>query len=238
MHKAGRYIKSVTENIFGVKIFRNSLPFGTIIANDLEKYFTGFAFKTVFDVGANVGQSALKYIKQFPQSEIYCFEPVEKTFKELQKNVGVYSNVHTYNMAFGKEASVLEMVIHDDSCINSFVNIWNEKNLQAIPVHTLAEFTRQQKIDRINFLKIDTEGFDLNVLIGAQDLLERKAIDIIQVECGFNDNKIQVNIMEFQHYLEKFDYALFGIYDQQTTFCGDPWLLMGNAIFVRKNIAK
>ena len=233
---AFEYIKSVAEKIFNVKIFRNSLPFGTIIQNDLKRYFKNYEFKVIFDVGANAGQSALEYVKVFPKSDIYCFEPVDKTFSELQKKVNIYPNIHPYNLAFGDKATTLEISINDNSCVNSFKDITTAKNSQSISIITLTEFVAQKKIKRINFLKIDTEGFDLNVLVGSQNLLQKQTIDIIQVECAFNESNVQVNIIEFINYLKKFNYALFGIYDQQPSWSGDPWLFFGNAIFVRKNI--
>jgi len=62
------------------------LPRGINFAVDIQSTFPGYKIKTIFDVGANVGQSAKKFLVQFPGSHIYCFEPVTDTFRLLSNN--------------------------------------------------------------------------------------------------------------------------------------------------------
>jgi precorrin-6B methylase 2 len=59
--------------------------------NELE----GFNPKVIFDIGANLGQSAIKYSKEFPNAKIYSFEPVDSTYTLLKRNVQDISNVLT-----------------------------------------------------------------------------------------------------------------------------------------------
>lgn len=70
-------------------------------------------------------------------------------------------------------------------------------------------------IKKISFLKIDTEGYDLEVLKGTHNLLKQQNIEFIQVETKISGNCnrfVQAN--EFVNLLEKYDYDLIGIYDQ------------------------
>ncbi len=69
-------IKSRLESAFNCKIYRNTLPHGTEIFMDLKKAFHESRFKKIFDVGGNIGQSALHYSDEFPEADIYSFEPV------------------------------------------------------------------------------------------------------------------------------------------------------------------
>jgi hypothetical protein len=57
-------------------------------------------------------------------------------------------------------------------------------NREAVTVNTLDEFCRQRSIERIDFLKLDVEGSEYRVLMGARRLLESRAIKFIQFEFG------------------------------------------------------
>ncbi len=64
-------------------------------------------------------------------------------------------------------------------------------------------------------MKIDTEGYDLEVLRGAESLLTHQRVDLVQVEAGMNrDNHRHVTFILLTEYLERFNYRLFGIYNQ------------------------
>jgi FkbM family methyltransferase len=232
---AFKRLKTIVEKSFHLKIFRKSLPFGTDLQTDIKRYFKEYDFKIVFDVGANIGQTVTKFREEFTDATIYSFEPVSYVFELLQKNVSHLSGVETFKLAFGSENKILPIYLDEDSKKNSFMADGQEQK-EFIQVETLDGFTDRYNIERINFLKIDTEGFDLNVLKGAQDLLQKHAVDFIQVETGFHQNSIHVNIDDFLNYLKQFDYALFGIYEQQPYWSGEPWLLYANAIFIRKSI--
>ena len=73
----------------------------------------------------------------------------------------------------------------------------------------------------IDFLKIDTEGVDLDVLKGGQSLLQSGAIPFILAEVGFHPNDDRkVLFDEVRHFLMPFGYHLFGIYDQNLEWTG------------------
>ncbi len=64
-------------------------------------------------------------------------------------------------------------------------------------------------------MKVDTEGFDLEVLRGAKSLIESGAIDLIQVEAGMNpENEDHIYFEHFTAYLQDYGYRIFGIYEQ------------------------
>src|SRR4051812_36845319 len=59
---------------------------------------------TIFDVGANVGQTALKFAIAFPEARIFCFEPVTSTLRKLGKNVQGFRSITCHQLALGAEA--------------------------------------------------------------------------------------------------------------------------------------
>jgi hypothetical protein len=101
-------------------------------------------------------------------------------------------------------------------------------------------FSKKNKIERIDFLKIDTEGGDLDVLKGAENMLKSQKIDFVQVEAGMNpDNNHHVPFECLKSFLEKYNYYLFGIYDQVNEWPSEePHLRRTNSVFVSRKIIK
>lgn len=144
----------------------------------------------VLDVGANTGQYANKVKLLHSQAEIFAFEPARSSFKTLSDNSNTYgykafnvalSNVSGHASFYNRKgdssehASLFREVlteIHDDQDLICF----------EVPVSTVDEFARQQQLQHIHLLKIDAEGSEMNVLRGAQRMLEARAIDVIQFE--------------------------------------------------------
>lgn len=91
-------LKKLVENSAHIRIF-GVLPRGIDVVYDIANSFPMYRVDIVFDVGANVGQSAKHYLKCFPNSHIYCFEPSSNTFRRLQDNLEVNDRIHCVQMA-------------------------------------------------------------------------------------------------------------------------------------------
>ncbi len=139
----------------------------------------------IFDVGANVGMSGQGYINSGFTNEIYSFEPVSHLFDKLNENASKYQNWKTFKCAIGNKNETLKINVsggHGGS--SSFLRMTDEFEkiapdqivfkVEEVPVITLSEFYNNSKIDakRI-FLKIDVQGFEMNVLEGAKDLFNK-----------------------------------------------------------------
>jgi len=144
-----------------------------------------------FDVGSNEGDYSKKLLSVFPKASIYAFEANKNTLKKVPDfmsktsinffNIGLASTVGTgiiydYTNKIGSEhASIYKEVITD---------IHNDKNYSEIKFEkdTIDNFCNKHHIEKINFLKIDTEGSELDILKGASKMLSENKIDIIQFE--------------------------------------------------------
>ena len=151
----------------------------------------GNSVKTIFDVGANIGQTSLYFNKHFPRADIYCFEPVKDTFKTLQDNVKHLQKVHPFNFGLGSKNDTLTIYMNDsvNSQIASLVNP-NDTNAnlaktELVDIKTIDGFCQQSNIDDIDILKTDTEGFDLEVIRGATEKIKNKKIKFILSEVTF-----------------------------------------------------
>lgn len=232
-----KQIKERFENITGLRVYRN-LPFGINIVKDLE-LLTKLRVDTIFDVGANVGQSAIVFAKSYPKAKIYCFEPFEGAFERLISNTAGLNCLCT-KIALGSTTDTLKIQADNtnpESTANSLIQENNkeyEGDYESIDVITLDEFCHSNKINAIDFLKIDTEGYDLEVLKGAKNVLSKNVAKVIQVEVSLNTyNTFHVDLIEIRQFLDLYNYKIFGVYNQTLEWKENKKILRrANIIFV------
>jgi FkbM family methyltransferase len=145
----------------------------------------------VFDIGANVGQSALRLRQVFPDSTIHCFEPSPKTFAALRDNIGQRDRFVLNQYAVGSQCGALQLHEHDTSQLSSLLPMGPDgyspfSFSTEVPVITLDEYCARSGVEQIDFLKIDTQGYDHQVLLGALPMLERHRIRLILAELIFS----------------------------------------------------
>ncbi|MFN5514704.1 MAG: FkbM family methyltransferase [Cyanobacteriota bacterium] len=182
----------------------------------IEKFLPGVITKkepVFFDVGANIGDYTASLLKSFPKAKIYAFEPHPQNFSALQANVPL-NQVKCYNLAVGETRGKLELYDRADrdgsshaSLHKAVISDIHKQGIVTLPVsvETLDEFCAEQGITEIDFLKIDTEGNELSVLLGAKDLLKNRKIKYISFE--FNEMNVvsRVFLRDFKNLLLDFD---------------------------------
>ena len=207
----------------GAKVL-TTLPLGVDFAYDIKYNIKNFNVKTIFDVGANIGESENYFSKHFNKSIIYCFEPTKQSFKNLTSNIKG-SKTKCFNLGFGENEKMMEIEVYKNPELSSF-NSFNgpifeneEKHIEKIEIKTLSNFCYSNHIEKIDILKIDTEGFDLEVLKGAVDLLKDNKISLIQVEASMNhENTFHVYFTEFINFLAIYNFEIFALHDQILDF--------------------
>ena len=149
-----------------------------------------------FDVGANIGKYSTLLSNIFPNATIYAFEPHPNNFN-LLKASSTSNKLKCHNIAVGNvrgELTLYDRADHDGSTHASLHEaVISEIHKQdtvtyTVPVETLDDFTADEKLTCIDFLKIDTEGNELAVLQGASTLIENGNIRCIHFE--FNEMNI------------------------------------------------
>lgn len=130
---------------------------------------------TCVDVGANVGPVALLLCQRAaPSGRVFCFEPGHAYAERLRANLAL-------NPELAGVAEVLELGISDQKGELHWKedaehpgNAWLlSPDGVPVPVTTLDDFVAERGVDRLDFLKIDTEGMELEVLTGARRCLAR-----------------------------------------------------------------
>ena len=165
-------------------------PFGLNHAHDIIRFLDREdVVQVVFDVGANEGQSALEYVKYFLGAVIYSFEPVRNTFARLESNCRPFRSVRPFPLALGDRPGEVRIELAKASVQNSLCRRAtgpSEETAETVKVDTVDRFAKAHGIERIDLLKTDTEGFDLQVLMGAEAMLSSGAVRFVLSEVTFN----------------------------------------------------
>ena len=197
---------------------KHALPVGSDLIVDLKSKIP-FPINTVFDVGANVGQTAIWFNDYLKLASVYSFEPVKNTYLKLVENTSRIDQVKCFNLALGEREELLKIKLFSDesSTLNSLKESSQNLNSnfsETIEVVTGDQFCLNNKIGQIDLLKIDTEGFEIEVLNGFSEMLLNGKIKAIYCEVGFDPNNIRNtyinNIFDF---MNKHNYRFYGLYE-------------------------
>lgn len=140
---------------------------------DTVHLLRAFARDVVYDVGANVGCTALLFADQ--AREVHAFEPSPSTFGFLRQNTAGCRNIIAHNVGLGDRNCTSEITFSKDNRSGGFVS----DLIQASEGH-VTERIELRKLDRYgkrlpppDFIKIDVEGFELQVLAGAKRIIRK-----------------------------------------------------------------
>lgn len=180
----------------------------------------------IFDIGANIGQSAQKYSSFYKNATIYSFEPLIKEY-EILKTKDI-KNLKPFNIGFSNKKTEENFFVNQSSATSSLLplsenaeKVWQINRLKNIDriicnFDTLDNFCKDMNIKNIDFMKIDTQGSEYLVLDGAKEILSKKIIRNIQLEVILGDTyKGQKTIGFYLNLLENYGYKL----KNMTDFC-------------------
>jgi FkbM family methyltransferase len=206
--------------------------------------------RCIFDVGAHVGQTAARLADEFPAAQIFSFEPDPRSFPALKEFAARCPRVRPIQAALGDADAQATFFVNRFSQTSSLLRTaagadqylvarggMDSERTETVPVMTLDRFCSEQRIDRIDLLKLDTQGYELRVLDGAQALLRQRAVPLIYLEVNF------VHLYEGQplfpdvyRYLYDRGYRLVWLYERN--FHTHYYTVSGNALFVDQEIGR
>jgi len=212
-------IKNTLESM-GVYIrFRSNMPIGFDWMNDLKNHTEIGSFRTIFDIGANIGQTSLPLLRVFEQADIHAFEPTRHAYETLSRRADQHERLHSHHIAFGDTKGSLTIPVVDASRTNTLRPNHEQRSqgshMETVSVNTVDDFCEEQCIERIDVLKCDTEGYDVPILHGAERMLKSSLISSLVIETSFDQsNKLQSNFFEVHEVLGSYGYVCAGIYSQ------------------------
>ena len=219
-----RYLRVLGRKIF--PIFEAKLPGGGVIhlrsafgwdASTLEEVFYKDIYEeeyrikpgdVVLDVGAHIGCFTLKAAKEVgPSGKVVSFEPSSENFKLLSLNVSSNndSNAKLFKVAVGSEPGAAKRHLGNRKGTNSLLSdaSIDQVGIEEVPIRTLDSVAEELKLSKVSFLKIDVEGFELEVLKGARNILSSSHPSIAMETHDFGPSE-----EELSNFLASFGYTV------------------------------
>ncbi len=220
--------------LFGIKItFIKSL-----------KWLKDMDIKTVLDIGANDGSSAIKFHGIMPEARIYSFEPLGECFEKLERSIVGFGKFKAYNVALGDTEGSMEMNRSEASASSSLLEMGDlhkacyphtaEHTAEKIEVRTLDRMVERGEVllEGNVLMKIDVQGFEGSVLRGSVKSLER--IKVVIVETSFQElYKGQPLFAEVYEFLHSRGFIYMGTWENEAKSPIDGAAIYSDGIYVK-----
>lgn len=175
--------------------------------------------KVIFDVGANVGEWANLVLEANPLVQLHCFEPSKSTFAKLAAR-RFPANVLINNFGLSSTSGDGKLfVFGEENGMNSLYRrhglehkgLAPQQREETIDLKTLDEYYFEHNIVKIDYLKLDVEGHELEVLKGAENALRAGRIGIIQFEYGGCNIDSRVLLKDIFDFVQSLPYVVYKI---------------------------
>jgi FkbM family methyltransferase len=169
----------------------------------------------IFDVGANVGLYSQAILNQIPNSKVFAFEPSQTSRKILENRFLNDSRVTVIPFALGSE--VASRTLWSDQAGSGLASLTKRRlehfNIdfnyaEEVQVTTLDTWAKSQK-EKPDFIKMDVEGHELDVLDGGRDVLS--SVRVIQFEFGGCNIDTRTYFQDFWYFFQAHGFSLYRI---------------------------
>lgn len=157
----------------------------------------------VIDAGVHIGDFSTFVNSSFPSTKVFGFEPSKHIYDLALKNIDPYSeNIKIYNQALGSRKDTITLLTGND------IALWGGdivasseflKNREAqfnqshdVIMTNIDAFVEENGIDHVDFIKIDTEGFEKEVIIGASEVIKKHTPTIVCSAYHLKDDKKEI----------------------------------------------
>jgi FkbM family methyltransferase len=171
------------------------LPSGHFLSRDLALILGDRPGGICIDAGAHDGNFSELLLGCLPSPRIHAFEPAPEPFQRLRVRLASSPEVHLVPAGLSNRPGQLTFNIFENQALNSFLPLAPGAGdtfgasarvaQMQVPVLRLDDYAMEKGLDDIALLKIDTQGFELRVLLGAERLLAAGRVRAVLVELNF-----------------------------------------------------
>jgi len=144
--------------------------------------FKNKGHRVCFDLGAFIGDSAFVISKKFTKSKVFAFEPDPANISFLRKNIslnGLEGRIYPVEAGVGLKDGMFELVVGGEGSRIVGIKTKEMKNTVKVKVASIDNFVKKNKIDKVDFIKMDIEGAEFDALRGAVVTLKRDKPDLL-----------------------------------------------------------
>jgi FkbM family methyltransferase len=219
------------------------IPPGLFWIYDVQRFAGTRNLQIVFDVGANIGQTACGLIQYLPNAQIFCVEPVAATMQQLKQRYAHQRNIRFVQLAFGSRRERIGIRLHRNSELNTLIQRQScgsdlTEETETVTIETLDNFCRDNAIDCIDLLKLDVQGWELEVLRGANSLLSRNLIWFVFCEVAFRRQDTMQYFAELNEFMQFSRFDFCGFYDTYRYGSAKQLVGFSNALYVNSNFVR
>ncbi len=143
--------------------------------------------QVVFDVGASIGEKTLLFLRSFPAATVYCVEPRPEALQRLMHRTRRFADrIVPLQLALHREERLIDLHLASYGDASSLLGLEGLENdrirlVGRLPVtaRRLDRLAEEHGVTRIDVLKVDVEGMELEVLEGAGNLLASAILNLI-----------------------------------------------------------
>jgi len=181
----------------------------------------------ILDIGANVGIMSLKFAQKVPEGKVFAFEPTHYAYQKLQRNLELNP--------FIQNIEVIQSFVTDSKKSNDGLFAFSSWKIdkkpasdqhpihggkamstEGIPAITIDEIAKSKSLDRIDFIKIDTDGHEFEVLSGAKKSIELLRPKIIFELGQYVMEEKNITFMDYHEFFIQLNYKLFNAASNKT----------------------
>jgi len=179
----------------------------------------------IVDVGAHRGETYQVFRTHFPDASLHLVEPFPASMEALHSVSKGDEHCSLHDFALSKQNGTTTLFVNDSDATNSLYPLeenaaknWQVASLQereqiSVEVKTLDDLAKENGIETIDILKLDVQGAEMDVLLGAQRLLNAKKIHLIQMEHIVESTyQTQQPLHSYLEFLTDKDYRLVDFY--------------------------
>jgi FkbM family methyltransferase len=207
LEKQGWIVRRLQHSVAGLSLF-----------HDIDRSGVFGRRPLILDVGAHVGETSLEYMQRWPNATIFAFEPVSANFSRLRDNVLNRPAIEPLHLAVGEELGEATIWLHGESSQENSLKATaatNAAGAEIVPVTTIDAFMTSRALSHVDLLKVDAEGFEVEILCGAQEMLATRRIGCVLLESTFDLNdQAHTPLPVLQTTLAPHGYRPVSIYDQ------------------------
>jgi FkbM family methyltransferase len=156
-----------------------------------QPWLKAYRFRTVLDIGANVGRFSVTANAVFPNAIIEAFEPLLTCFQTATSALKPIANARLHNMALGESDDEIEMFANNFSPSSSILTMANAHK-EAFPftehgtkvpikVRRLDDVASKLSLEGPMFVKIDVQGFERQVLAGGRETIAQASVVLLEL---------------------------------------------------------
>jgi FkbM family methyltransferase len=140
----------------------------------------------------------------------------------LEEKKEIYQSVNVFNLALGARNTEIDFYLNSSNVMNSFLDTnsprWGtNQGKRIIRTQTLDSFCEENSVNHINLLKIDTQGFELEILKGSRQMLKSNRVALVYLEIIFSDMYSNLpTLEEIYKFMTQSGFKLVAFYDFYT----------------------